>query len=79
MVSTGSTTSHNSSHKEGSQASVQQKTRKQMIIEKLREQLFKAKAFVIKRYDEASEWLRVYFGVGLTPPTAAHEPRARGQ
>ncbi|XP_030608085.1 piezo-type mechanosensitive ion channel component 2 [Archocentrus centrarchus] len=45
----GSTTSRNSSRKDGSEASVHQKTRKQMIIEKLREQLFKAKAFIIKR------------------------------
>uniref|UniRef100_A0A669DJT6 Piezo type mechanosensitive ion channel component 2 n=1 Tax=Oreochromis niloticus TaxID=8128 RepID=A0A669DJT6_ORENI len=45
----GSTASRNSSRKSGSEASVHQKTRKQMIIEKLREQLFKAKAFIIKR------------------------------
>ncbi|MEQ2213192.1 hypothetical protein XENOCAPTIV_010988, partial [Xenoophorus captivus] len=44
-----STASRSSSHKDGSQASVHQKTRKQMIIEKLREQLFKAKAFLINR------------------------------
>ncbi|XP_010768832.1 piezo-type mechanosensitive ion channel component 2-like [Notothenia coriiceps] len=45
----GSTASHHSSHKDGSEASVHQKTRKQMITEKLREQLLKGKAFIIKR------------------------------
>ncbi|KAM6918193.1 piezo-type mechanosensitive ion channel component 2 [Xenentodon cancila] len=45
----GSTASHNSSRKDGSQAGLHQKTRKQMITEKLRELLFKAKAFIIKR------------------------------
>ncbi|XP_024120347.2 piezo-type mechanosensitive ion channel component 2 [Oryzias melastigma] len=57
----GSTTSHSSSHKEGSQASVHQKTRKQMIIEKLREQLFKAKAFVIKRFLEIYLPMKQFF------------------
>uniref|UniRef100_A0A669D1H1 Piezo type mechanosensitive ion channel component 2 n=1 Tax=Oreochromis niloticus TaxID=8128 RepID=A0A669D1H1_ORENI len=49
LHSSASTASRNSSRKSGSEASVHQKTRKQMIIEKLREQLFKAKAFIIKR------------------------------
>lgn len=49
---TGSTASHNSSRKDGSEAGVHQKTRKQMMMEKLREQLYKGKAFIIKRYDE---------------------------
>ncbi|KAM9720068.1 piezo-type mechanosensitive ion channel component 2 isoform 2-T2 [Menidia menidia] len=57
----GSATSHNSSLKDGSQASVQQKTRKQMIIEKLREQLFKAKAFLIKRFMEIYLPMRQFF------------------
>ncbi|XP_072220008.1 piezo-type mechanosensitive ion channel component 2 [Leuresthes tenuis] len=57
----GSTTSHNSSLKDGSQASIHQKTRKQMIIEKLREQLFKAKAFVIKRFMEIYLPIRQFF------------------
>uniref|UniRef100_A0A3P9K7P9 Piezo type mechanosensitive ion channel component 2 n=1 Tax=Oryzias latipes TaxID=8090 RepID=A0A3P9K7P9_ORYLA len=57
----GSTTSHNSSHKEGSQASVHQKTRKQMILEKLREQLFKAKAFIIKRFLEIYLPMKQFF------------------
>uniref|UniRef100_A0A8C7YTE9 Piezo type mechanosensitive ion channel component 2 n=1 Tax=Oryzias sinensis TaxID=183150 RepID=A0A8C7YTE9_9TELE len=57
----GSTTSHNSSHKEGSQASVHQKTRKQMILEKLREQLFKAKAFTIKRFLEIYLPMKQFF------------------
>lgn len=52
IVSTGSTASHNSSRKDGSAASIHQKTRKEMIMEKLREQLYKAKAFIMKRYDE---------------------------
>lgn len=50
IVSAGSTASKNSSHKDGSEASVHHKSRKQMIMEKLREQLFRAKAFLLKRY-----------------------------
>ncbi|XP_041848667.1 piezo-type mechanosensitive ion channel component 2 [Melanotaenia boesemani] len=57
----GSTTSHNSSHKDGSQASVHQKTRKQMILEKLREQLFKVKAFAIKRFMETYLPIRQFY------------------
>ncbi|XP_021176545.2 piezo-type mechanosensitive ion channel component 2 isoform X3 [Fundulus heteroclitus] len=57
----GSTGSRNSSRKDGSQASVQQKTRKQMIIEKLREQLLKAKAFVIKRFLELYLPMKQFF------------------
>ncbi|KAM4727569.1 piezo-type mechanosensitive ion channel component 2 isoform 2-T2 [Anableps anableps] len=57
----GSTASRHSSHKDGSQASVQQKTRKQMIMEKLREQLLKAKAFVIKRVLEIYLPMKQFF------------------
>uniref|UniRef100_A0A3Q2SU17 Piezo type mechanosensitive ion channel component 2 n=1 Tax=Fundulus heteroclitus TaxID=8078 RepID=A0A3Q2SU17_FUNHE len=57
----GSTGSRNSSRKDGSQASVHQKTRKQMIIEKLREQLLKAKAFVIKRFLELYLPMKQFF------------------
>uniref|UniRef100_M3ZFC3 Piezo type mechanosensitive ion channel component 2 n=1 Tax=Xiphophorus maculatus TaxID=8083 RepID=M3ZFC3_XIPMA len=57
----GSTASRHSSHKDGSQASVQQKTRKQMIIEKLREQLLKAKAFAIKRFLELYLPMKQFF------------------
>ncbi|XP_069548591.1 piezo-type mechanosensitive ion channel component 2 [Brachyistius frenatus] len=57
----GSTTSHNSSHKDGSEAGVHQKTRKEMIIEKLREQLFKAKAFIMKRFMEIYLPIRQFF------------------
>ncbi|XP_015247000.1 PREDICTED: piezo-type mechanosensitive ion channel component 2 [Cyprinodon variegatus] len=57
----GSTASRNSSHKDGSQASVHQKTRKQMIMEKLREQLFKAKAFIIKRFLEIYLPIKQFF------------------
>uniref|UniRef100_A0A8D0CNE2 Piezo type mechanosensitive ion channel component 2 n=1 Tax=Sander lucioperca TaxID=283035 RepID=A0A8D0CNE2_SANLU len=57
----GSTTSHNSSHKDGSEASVHQKTRKQMIMEKLMEQLLKGKAFIIKRFMEIYLPMRQFF------------------
>ncbi|KAM9322035.1 piezo-type mechanosensitive ion channel component 2 [Pholidichthys leucotaenia] len=57
----GSTASHNSSRKDGSEASVHQKTRKQMIVEKLREQLFKAKAFIIKRFLEIYLPMKQFF------------------
>ncbi|KAG7220906.1 hypothetical protein INR49_017756, partial [Caranx melampygus] len=57
----GSTTSHNSSRKDGSEASVHQKTRKQMIMEKLREQLYKGKAFIINRFMEIYLPMRQFF------------------
>ncbi|XP_034009014.1 piezo-type mechanosensitive ion channel component 2 isoform X3 [Trematomus bernacchii] len=57
----GSTASHHSSHKDGSEASVHQKTRKQMITEKLREQLLKGKAFIIKRFLEIYLPMRQFF------------------
>ncbi|XP_070700828.1 piezo-type mechanosensitive ion channel component 2 [Pempheris klunzingeri] len=57
----GSTASHNSSRKDGSEASVHQKTRKQMIVEKLREQLLKGKAFITKRFMEIYLPMRQFF------------------
>ncbi|KAM8838287.1 piezo-type mechanosensitive ion channel component 2 isoform 4-T4 [Synchiropus picturatus] len=57
----GSLTSRNSSHKDGSEASVHQKTRKQMIMEKLKEQLFKGKAFLIKKFMELYIPMRQFF------------------
>ncbi|XP_038573421.1 piezo-type mechanosensitive ion channel component 2 isoform X2 [Micropterus salmoides] len=57
----GSTASHNSSRKEGSEASVHQKTRKQMIMEKLREQLLKGKAFILKRFMEIYLPMKQFF------------------
>ncbi|CAJ1072552.1 piezo-type mechanosensitive ion channel component 2 isoform X3 [Xyrichtys novacula] len=57
----GSTASHNSSRKEGSVISVHQKTRKQMIMEKLREQLLKGKAFILKRVMEVYLPMRQFF------------------
>ncbi|KAL0966951.1 hypothetical protein UPYG_G00302670 [Umbra pygmaea] len=45
----GSTNSRNSSRKDGSEASVHQKTKKQLIMEKLIEQIIKAKTFTMKR------------------------------
>ncbi|KAF7662015.1 hypothetical protein LDENG_00248340 [Lucifuga dentata] len=57
----GSTTSHTSSHRDGSEASVHQKSRKQMILEKLREQLIKGKVFLIKRFMEIYLPMRQFF------------------
>ncbi|XP_062285794.1 piezo-type mechanosensitive ion channel component 2 [Scomber scombrus] len=57
----GSTTSRGSSRKDGSEAGVHQKTRKEMIVEKLREQLFKGKAFIIKRFMEIYIPMRQFF------------------
>ncbi|XP_034038368.1 piezo-type mechanosensitive ion channel component 2 [Thalassophryne amazonica] len=57
----GSTTSHNSSRKDGSVGGIHQKSRKQMIMEKLREQLIKGKLFLIKRFMELYIPLRQFF------------------
>nr|XP_046263796.1 piezo-type mechanosensitive ion channel component 2 isoform X4 [Scatophagus argus]XP_046263797.1 piezo-type mechanosensitive ion channel component 2 isoform X4 [Scatophagus argus] len=67
----GSTASKNSSHKDGSEASVHQKTRKQMIMEKLREQLFKGKAFIIKRFMEIYLPMRQFFHNLIHPEYSA--------
>ncbi|XP_052333345.1 piezo-type mechanosensitive ion channel component 2-like, partial [Oncorhynchus keta] len=56
----GSTNSRNSSHRDGSE-SVQQKTKKQLIKEKLREQMIKAKTFTIKRTMEVYLPIRLFF------------------
>uniref|UniRef100_A0A8C7YTI9 Piezo type mechanosensitive ion channel component 2 n=1 Tax=Oryzias sinensis TaxID=183150 RepID=A0A8C7YTI9_9TELE len=53
--------SHVSYRSHPSSASVHQKTRKQMILEKLREQLFKAKAFTIKRFLEIYLPMKQFF------------------
>ncbi|KAM9844577.1 piezo-type mechanosensitive ion channel component 2 [Aulostomus maculatus] len=57
----GSVTSRNSSRRDGSEASVHQKTRKQMIMEKLKEQLYKGKAFIIKQFLEIYLPMRQFF------------------
>ncbi|XP_043923294.1 piezo-type mechanosensitive ion channel component 2 [Protopterus annectens] len=45
----GSTSTRNSSHRGSSLLSVKQKSRKELIMEKIREQMIKAKAFAIKK------------------------------
>lgn len=57
----GSTASRHSSHRDGSEASVHQKTRKEMIMEKLREQLYKGKAFILKRFLEIYIPIKQFF------------------
>ncbi|XP_054623072.1 piezo-type mechanosensitive ion channel component 2 isoform X2 [Dunckerocampus dactyliophorus] len=57
----GSTASHNSSHKDCSEASVHHKSRKQMVLEKLKEQFFKAKAFTVKKFMEVYVPMRQFF------------------
>ncbi|XP_058468470.1 piezo-type mechanosensitive ion channel component 2 isoform X3 [Solea solea] len=57
----GSTASHGSSHRDGSEAGIHMKTRKQMIVEKLREQLYKGKALVIKLFMEIYVPMRQFF------------------
>ncbi|XP_077471860.1 piezo-type mechanosensitive ion channel component 2 isoform X4 [Stigmatopora argus] len=56
-----SVTSHGSSHKDGSEASVHQKTKKQMILEKLKEQLYKARAFLVNKFKEIYVPMRQFF------------------
>uniref|UniRef100_A0A8C5CQV8 Piezo-type mechanosensitive ion channel component n=1 Tax=Gadus morhua TaxID=8049 RepID=A0A8C5CQV8_GADMO len=56
----GSTASHNSSRHDGSEASVQ-KSRKQLMAEKLREQLIRGKAMVVKRCMDFYEPIRQFF------------------
>ncbi|XP_066575227.1 piezo-type mechanosensitive ion channel component 2 isoform X2 [Amia ocellicauda] len=57
----GSTSTHNSSRKGSSVLSVQQKSRKELVLEKLREQLIKAKAFTIKKTLEVYIPIRQFF------------------
>ncbi|XP_072296798.1 piezo-type mechanosensitive ion channel component 2 [Eucyclogobius newberryi] len=57
----GSSTSRHSSHREGSEASVQLKTRKEMVLEKVKEQLYKAKGFMIRRFLEIYLPIKQFF------------------
>ncbi|XP_067109113.1 piezo-type mechanosensitive ion channel component 2 [Osmerus mordax] len=57
----GSTSTRNSSRKDGSEASVQPKTRKQLIMEKIREQLIKARVFIMKWALEIYSPIRQFF------------------
>ncbi|KAL2097108.1 hypothetical protein ACEWY4_006315 [Coilia grayii] len=57
----GSTSTRNSSKKDGSEPEVHQKTRKEMIVEKIKEQLIKAKVFLIKRALEIYLPIRQFF------------------
>ncbi|XP_042163818.1 piezo-type mechanosensitive ion channel component 2-like [Oncorhynchus tshawytscha] len=57
----GSTNSRNSSRRDWSEVSVQQKTKKQLIMEKLKEQMIKAKTFTIKRTMKVYLPIRQFF------------------
>ncbi|XP_057713162.1 piezo-type mechanosensitive ion channel component 2 isoform X2 [Corythoichthys intestinalis] len=57
----GSVASHGSSHKDGSEASVHQKSKKQMILEKLKEQVYKARAFVVNKFMDIYVPMRQFF------------------
>ncbi|XP_036822242.1 piezo-type mechanosensitive ion channel component 2 [Oncorhynchus mykiss] len=57
----GSTNSRNSSRRDWSEGSVQQKTKKQLIMEKLKEQMIKAKTFTIKRTMKVYLPIRQFF------------------
>ncbi|KAM9427187.1 piezo-type mechanosensitive ion channel component 2-like [Salvelinus alpinus] len=57
----GSTNSRNSSRRDGGEVSVQQKTKKQLIMEKLKEQMIKAKTFTIKRIMKVYLPIRQFF------------------
>ncbi|XP_075126814.1 piezo-type mechanosensitive ion channel component 2 [Leptodactylus fuscus] len=57
----GSTSTRNSSQKGSSIASVKQKSRKELLMEKLREQLIKAKAFAIKTFLQIYLPIRQFF------------------
>ncbi|XP_028832958.1 piezo-type mechanosensitive ion channel component 2 isoform X2 [Denticeps clupeoides] len=57
----GSTSTHNGSRRGGSEAEVQQKSRKEMILEKLKEQLIKAKVFLMKKMLEIYMPIRQFF------------------
>ncbi|XP_068197300.1 piezo-type mechanosensitive ion channel component 2 [Antennarius striatus] len=67
----GSIVSKNSSRKDGSEASVHHKTHKQMIMEKLREQLFKGKVFIIKRVMEIYIPMKQFFHNLIHPEYSA--------
>ncbi|XP_055084588.1 piezo-type mechanosensitive ion channel component 2 [Periophthalmus magnuspinnatus] len=57
----GSLTSRHSSHRDGSDASVRMKTRKEMVLEKLKEQLYKGKGFMIRRFLEIYLPMKQFF------------------
>ncbi|KAJ8374943.1 hypothetical protein SKAU_G00055230 [Synaphobranchus kaupii] len=57
----GSTSTRNSNRRTGSVLSVQQKSRKELLLEKLREQLIKAKAFTVKKTLEIYIPIRQFF------------------
>uniref|UniRef100_W5K166 Piezo type mechanosensitive ion channel component 2 n=1 Tax=Astyanax mexicanus TaxID=7994 RepID=W5K166_ASTMX len=57
----GSTSTKNSIRRESSEADVQPKTRKELLIEKIREQLIKAKVFLLKKAMEIYLPIRQFF------------------
>nr|XP_056710236.1 piezo-type mechanosensitive ion channel component 2 [Euleptes europaea] len=57
----GSTSTRNSSQKGSSVLSIKQKSRKELLVEKLREQLIKAKAFTIKKTLQVYVPIRQFF------------------
>ncbi|XP_056325835.1 LOW QUALITY PROTEIN: piezo-type mechanosensitive ion channel component 2 [Danio aesculapii] len=59
----GSTSTRNSTHRENSttEPEVPQKSRKEMIMEKIREQLIKAKVYLLKRLVEFYQPIRQFF------------------
>ncbi|KAJ8279582.1 hypothetical protein COCON_G00066480 [Conger conger] len=57
----GSTSTRNSNRRTGSVLSVHQKSRKELLLEKLREQLIKAKAFTVKKTLEIYLPIRQFF------------------
>uniref|UniRef100_A0AAR2K9M6 Piezo-type mechanosensitive ion channel component n=1 Tax=Pygocentrus nattereri TaxID=42514 RepID=A0AAR2K9M6_PYGNA len=57
----GSTSTRNSIRREGSEAGVQPKSRKELIIEKIREQLIKAKVFLLRKAMEIYLPIRQFF------------------
>uniref|UniRef100_A0A674NBV1 Piezo type mechanosensitive ion channel component 2 n=1 Tax=Takifugu rubripes TaxID=31033 RepID=A0A674NBV1_TAKRU len=67
----GSIASKNSSHKDGSETGIHQKSRKQMVMEKLREQLFKGKVFLMKRSMEIYLPMKKFFHNLIHPEYSA--------
>ncbi|XP_068604478.1 piezo-type mechanosensitive ion channel component 2 [Brachionichthys hirsutus] len=67
----GSIASKNSSRKDGSEAGGHHKSRKQMMMEKLREQLFKGKLFIIKRFMEIYIPMKQFFHNLIHPEYSA--------
>ncbi|KPP77848.1 piezo-type mechanosensitive ion channel component 2-like [Scleropages formosus] len=58
---TGSTSTHNSSRRTGSESGVQPKRRKELLMDKLQEQFIRAKAFTIKKALEIYLPIRQFF------------------